>query len=32
VPAHVPQVIELTLQNSSDGWKVDNASNLASAG
>jgi len=32
VPAHVAQVIELTLQNSSDGWKVDNASNLASAG
>jgi hypothetical protein len=30
-PAHAVQVIELTLLNTSDGWKVDNAANPASA-
>ena len=30
-PAHTVQVIELTLLNTSDGWKVDNASDPASA-
>lgn len=31
-PAHTVAVLELTLLNTSDGWKVDNASDPASAG
>ncbi len=30
-PAHTVSVVELTLLNTSDGWKVDNASDPASA-
>jgi hypothetical protein len=30
-PAHTVAVLELTLLNTSDGWKVDNASDPASA-
>jgi hypothetical protein len=30
-PAHTVAVVELTLLNTSDGWKVDNASDPASA-